>query len=56
MTIYDFSKCDFDNEILSNKNTKVILSGKFEYQGHQETRVIISNKGKRLVFLLRGCW
>ena len=54
MMIYDFSTCDFDNEILSNKNTRVILSEKFEYQGNQESRVIVSNlkRGKRLVFLL----
>lgn len=54
MKIYDFSGCDFDNEILRNKDTRILLSKKFDYKGQQESRVIVSNldEDKRLVFLI----
>ena len=52
MKIYDFSNCDFDNEILSDENTCVFLSKKFNYNGRQESRVIVSDEDKRLVFLI----
>ena len=54
MKIYDFSGYNFDNDILSKKSTQVILSGKFEYKGKEEVRVIVANqrKRKRLVFLI----
>ena len=54
MKIYDFSDYNFDNDILSKKSTQVILSGKFDYKGKEEVRVIVVNqrKRKRLVFLL----
>ena len=54
MKVYDFSNCDFDNEILNDENTSVILSKKFDYKGQQESRVIVSNlkENKRLVFLI----
>jgi len=56
MKVYDFSDCDFDNEILSDKNTGVLLSKKFEYNGQEESRVIVSdlNEDKRLVFLINS--
>lgn len=54
MKIYDFSGFNFDNDILSKKSTQVILSGKFDYKGKEEVRVIVANqrKRKRLVFLI----
>ena len=54
MKIYDFSDYNFDNDILSKKSTQVILSGKFDYKGKEEVRVIVANqrKRKRLVFLI----
>ena len=54
MKIYDFSGYNFDNDILSKKSTQVILSGKFDYKGKEEVRVIVANqrKRKRLVFLI----
>lgn len=54
MKIYDFSGYNFDNDILSRKSTQVILSGKFDYKGKEEVRVIVANqrKRKRLVFLI----
>ena len=54
MKIYDFSGYNFDNDILSKKSTQVILSGKFDYKGKEEVRVIVCNqrKNKRLVFLI----
>ena len=54
MKIYDFSNCDFDNEILNDSNTGILLSKKFSYNGQEESRVIVSNleEGKRLVFLI----
>ena len=54
MKVYDFSNCNFDNEILNDENTGVLLSRKFEYKGQQESRVIVSNlaEAKRLVFLI----
>ena len=54
MRIYDFSDYNFDNDILSKKSTQVILSGKFDYKGKEEVRVIVANqrKRKRLVFLI----
>ena len=54
MKVYDFSDCDFDNEILSDSNTGVLLSKKFDYHEQEESRVIVSNleEGKRLVFLI----
>ena len=54
MRIYDFSQCNFDNEVLGDKNTRIILSEKFKYKEWQEARVIVSNldKDKRLVFLI----
>ena len=56
MKVYDFSDCDFDNEILKNKNTGVFLSRKFDYKENKESRVIVSNldEGKRLVFLINS--
>lgn len=54
MKIYDFSDCNFDNEILNDENTVVVLSEKFGYKGQEESRVIVSNldEDKRLVFLI----
>ena len=54
MKVYDFSNCNFDNEILSDKDTTILLSRKFEYKGQQESRVIVSNleEEKRLVFFI----
>lgn len=54
MKVYDFSNCNFDNEILSDKDTTILLSRQFEYKGQQESRVIVSNleEEKRLVFLI----
>lgn len=54
MKVYDFSDSDFDNEILNDKNTGVFLSRKFDYEGQEESRVIISNleEEKRLVLLI----
>ena len=54
MKIYDFSNCNFDNDILSKKSTRVILSERFDYKGKEEVRVIVANqrKNKRLVFLI----
>lgn len=54
MKVYDFSNCNFDNEILSAKDTTILLSRKFEYKGQQESRVIVSNleEEKRLVVLI----
>ncbi len=54
MKIYDFSDCDFDNEILNDSNTGILLSKKFNYHGQEESRVIVSNleENKRLVFLI----
>ena len=54
MKIYDFSDYNFVNDILSKKSTQVILSGKFDYKGKEEVRVIVANqrKRKRLVFLI----
>lgn len=56
MKVYDFSDCNFDNEILSDKHTCVLLSKQFDYNGREESRVIVSNldEGKRLVFLING--
>lgn len=56
MKVYDFSNCDFDNEILSDENTGVLLSKKFQYNGQEESRVIVSNlkEEKRLVFLINS--
>jgi len=56
MKIYDFSDYNFDNDILSKKSTQVILSGKFDYKGKEEVRVIVANqrKRKRLVFLINS--
>lgn len=56
MKVYDFSDCNFDNEILNNKDTGVLLSKKFDYKGKEESRVIISNldEDKRLVFLINS--
>lgn len=54
MKVYDFSNCDFDNEILKDESTGILLSKKFSYNGQEESRVIVSNleEGKRLVFLI----
>ena len=54
MKVYDFSDCEFDNEILSDTNTGILLSKKFDYHGQKESRVIVSNleEEKRLVFLI----
>ena len=56
MKIYDFSNCNFDNDILSKKSTQVILSERFDYKGKEEVRVIVANqrKNKRLVFLINS--
>lgn len=43
MKVYDFLNCDFDNEILNDENTGVLLSKKFQYNGQEESRVIVSN-------------
>ena len=54
MKVYDFSDCNFDNEILRDKHTCVLLSKQFDYNGREESRVIVSNldEDKRLVFLI----
>lgn len=54
MKVYDFSDCEFDNEILRDVNTEILLSKKFDYHGREESRVIVSNleEEKRLVFLI----
>ena len=50
MKIYDFSGYNFDNDILSKKSTQVILSGKFDYKGKEEVRVIVCNQRKNKRF------
>ena len=56
MKVFDFSDCDFDNEILKDKNTGVLLSNIFDYKGKEDLRVIVSNldEDKRLVFLINS--
>lgn len=54
MKIYDFSDCKFNNTDLDKKNTKIILSRKFDYNDNKESRVIVSNNKKRLVFLINS--